>query len=422
MQTKMAIISSAEFFDRIQTVAKQVPNIELEGYIYEKPQEAAELIKQIKPCDVVFLSGTLPYLFSRKHHDQLPIPVLYMAQDEMTVSSTLLAALYHKKISLERISIDLFDASIVKNVLDAVDIETSPIHVRDYEQILKQEPYDFDELVAFHRSLWINGEIDLAITSVHVVYDQLVVLGVPAIRMADPKTSILRGLLDAKAKSEYMRSLSSQIAVGYVSFSLKPDEGLQKKIDDFAHDIFATVQQLTDMMYVFYSTRGDIQNLKPELLHHLVSHSQKISVGFGYGATMKEAEKNGMIALSFAEKNATELCCYILTEDKELLGPFPQSQKQHKLATDHPDLYSIAQKAKLSPANLSKLIEFARESQLQHFTSADLAEYLQVTRRTAERIIKKLADHDYIVVVGEEMTYQQGRPRSLYQLNIPIYY
>ncbi|WP_419392926.1 helix-turn-helix domain-containing protein [Cytobacillus praedii] len=84
-------------------------------------------------------------------------------------------------------------------------------------------------------------------------------------------------------------------------------------------------------------------------------------------------------------------------------------------------MLQIAQKAKLSPANLSKLIQFGKERQSHHFTAADLSEYLQVTRRTTERIIKKLADHGYISTVGEEMTYQQGRPRAVYILNLPIY-
>ncbi|MBY0122928.1 HTH domain-containing protein [Bacillus sp. S/N-304-OC-R1] len=422
MQIRIAVISSAEFFERIQSVSDQVPNIELESYIYQKPQEASELIKQIKPCDVVFLSGTLPYLFSKKHHEQLPIPVVYMAQDEMTVASSLLAALYHKKITLDRISIDLFDSSIVSNVLDAVDIDTSPIHIINYDAIIQKEPYDFEQLVSFHLSLWKQGEIDLAITSVHLVYDQLVQKGVPTLRMADPKTALIRGLQDAKAKAEYVKSQASQVAVGYLSFSTVLDEDQMKKVQAFAHEMYATVQQLNDHQFILYSTRGDIETLKPSVLDDLLSKSQKIAAGFGYGTTMKDADKNALIALSFAEKNPDDICCYILTEVKDLLGPFPQTHNQQKLVNDHPDLYLIAQKAKLSPANLSKIIDFAKDNQMNHFTSADLADYLQVTRRSAERIIKKLSDHGYIHIVGEEMTYQQGRPRSLYQLNIPIYF
>ncbi|MEH7525258.1 HTH domain-containing protein [Bacillus sp. JJ1503] len=419
MQTKIAVIGSAEFFEQIQSVSEQVPNIELEGYIYKQPQEAEYLIKQIKPCDVVFLSGTLPYLFSQKYHEQLPIPILYLAQDEMTVASTLLAALYHKKISLDRISIDLFDASIVSNVLDAVDIKTSPLHVRDYEDILLQEPYDFEQLVSFHHLLWKQGEIDLAITSVHVVYNQLILQGVPANRMADPKTALIRGLQDAKAKAEYVKSQASQVAVGYISVD-SLNEQQRKNLDTFAHEIYATVQQLNDSQFVLYSTRGDIESMRHEDLNQLFSKTDGNAIGFGYGATMKEAEKNALIALGFAEKNENSNCCFILTEKKDLLGPFPQLHKQQKLVNDHPDLYLIAQKAKLSPANLSKIIKFSKD--IHQFTSADLADFLQVTRRTAERMIKKLTDHGYIQIVGEEMTYQQGRPRALYKLNIPIYF
>ncbi|KAB2336119.1 helix-turn-helix domain-containing protein [Cytobacillus depressus] len=415
MQTRIAIIGSAEFFDRIQSVSHQVSNIELDGYIYQNPQEASQLLKQIKPCDVIFLSGTLPYLFTKKLHDQLPIPVVYLAQDEMTIASTLLAVLYHKNIPFERISIDLFDSSIVSNVLDAIDIETGPLHIMDYGNILLSELFKFDELVTFHHSLWKKGEIDLAITSVHAVYDQLFTLGVPVIRMADPKTTLIRGLQEAKAKAEYVKSQSAQVAVGYISVNSSNGEQ-RKSIDIFAHEIFATVQQRNDSLFVLYSTRGDIEALNPNDFSFL--ENQEIFIGFGYGATMKEAEKNALVALSFAEKNHHS--CYILTENKDLLGPFPHSQKQQKLVNDHPDLYLIAQKAKLSPANLAKIIDFAKDSGWQHFTSADLADYLQVSRRTAERMIKKLVDHGYIQIVGEEMTYQQGRPRALYNLNIPI--
>ena len=62
-------------------------------------------MNQLKPCDVVFFSGALPYYFSKKEREQLPVPTLYLAQDELTISSSLLAAIYHKQVSFDRISI-----------------------------------------------------------------------------------------------------------------------------------------------------------------------------------------------------------------------------------------------------------------------------------------------------------------------------
>ena len=48
----------------------------------------------------------------------------------------------------------------------------------------------------------------------------------------------------------------------------------------------------------------------------------------------------------------------------------------------------MAKLTSLSPLNISKLINFSNERQSAQFTSQNLSEYLQVTRRTTERIIK----------------------------------
>lgn len=78
-------------------------------------------------------SGALPYYFSKTEKEQLPIPSLYLAQDDMTVSASFLDILYHIGISLQRISIDLIDSSTVSNVLTAANIHTAPNHIMDYK-------------------------------------------------------------------------------------------------------------------------------------------------------------------------------------------------------------------------------------------------------------------------------------------------
>lgn len=421
MITKIAVLGSAEFIDKIKTVAPQVANIKLDEYVYQQPQDAPKLLTQLKPCDVVFFSGALPYYFSIKERKNLPIPCVYLAQDNYTVSSSFLSILYHKQISLNRISIDLVDASIIENVLEAADILSSPTHVIDYKLMLKENRFDITKLIEFHHSRWKKRETDLALTSVHAVYGQLVQLGVPAMRMRDPQNSIIKGLEAAKAEAILAKSQLSQVAVTY--FSIK-DSSNEEIIFQFINKHIATIQQVENGIYSIISTRGDVEAIiKGELLSELFGkYPELVAAGFGYGTALKEAEENARIALTFAEKKLTEGCAFLLNDKKELIGPLPQQLQQQRLINNHPEIYQIAQKAKLSPANLSKIIQFAKSRQTNQFTSADLADYLQITRRSTERIIKKLVDHHYIQIVGEEMTYQQGRPRALYTLNIPIYY
>lgn len=423
MITKIAVLGSAEFIEKIKTVALKVANIELNEYVYQNPQEASHLLTQLKPCDVVYFSGALPYYFSKEEREKLPIPSVYLAQDDYTISSSFLTILYHKQISLNRISIDLIDASIVKNVLEAAEITSYPTHIIDYQSMLKENQFDIAKLCEFHRSQWEKGATDLALTSVHAVYDQLIQLGIPAMRMRDPHNSIIKGLEAAKAEANFTKSQLSQVAVTYFSVKESSNE-INQSIKDLISRQYTAIQQIETGLYSILSTRGDIEAFINEgLLSKLFeSYPEQIAAGFGYGTAMKEAENNAKIALTFAEKEKNQSCGFILNDKKELIGPLPLTHQQQRLANNHPEFYKIAQRAKLSPANLSKIIQFAKSRQTNQFTSADLADYLQITRRSTERIIKKLVDHEYIRIVGEEMTYQQGRPRALYTLNIPIYY
>ena len=92
------------------------------------------------------------------------------------------------------------------------------------------------------------------------------------------------------------------------------------------------------------------------------------------------------------------------------------------MKTTEPALVEMAEKTKLSPANISKLMQYSLIRQTKQFTANDLALYLDVSRRTAERTLKKLVDYKYATIIGEEMTYRQGRPRALYEFNFPPYF
>ncbi|MGG4264511.1 transcriptional regulator [Peribacillus simplex] len=419
MNTRIAVIGSTEFIERIESITSEIAEIDLDAYIYQKPTEAGLLIKNLKPCDAVLFSGALPYYFSKKYHEHLPIPSFYLAQDEMSVTSSLLSVLYHKKISPHRISIDVSQASIVTNVLADLEIKMDPGYIMDYQEML-EDSFDISLITSYHQKLWKDGFIDLALTSVHSVFDQLQLIGVPAMRMVDPRSSIFKALKDIKAHTDLIKSRSSQIAVCYV---ISEEANAHELVDGLAHEIQASVQLLEDCHFILYSTRGDIESLmKKNGLNHFFDQFQKKStIGFGYGSTIMDADRHAKVALDFAEKHSDDKCGYIFTEDKDLLGPYPQHTKQQRLKNNHPELLQVAKQTKLSPANISKIIQFSHSRQSVQFTAAELEDYLQVTRRTTERILKKLSDHGHVTIVGEEMTYSKGRPRAVYELNLPVY-
>jgi hypothetical protein len=421
MKTKIALIGSREFIERVQTsIAYDLNSIELVPYIYDEPQEASKLMKEITPCDAVLFSGALPYFFSEQACRTLSVPVLYLEQDETALVTSLLYILHHHQIEPDRVSIDLMDLSFIDHVASDLHLKNPPLYVMDYKERLPHN-FNINEYTDFHRQLFQDGKTELALTSIHAVYDRLVELQIPCMRMIDPANSLIRAIDEAHSQSLLSKRKAATIAAARLS--VQEWEGKHEHLHELASLMKGTLQKNEDdASFTIYSNRGSIEHfLKNTDFPSLFQLEHPVLAGFGYGHTAAQAEANAQTALSFARKVDTDGCAFILNEEKELSGPYPdKNQKQH-LKNDHPEMLSLAKQLKLSPSNLSKIVQFYKSRSSRDFTAAELSDYLHITRRSTERILKKLVDNGSAKIIGEEMTYAQGRPRAVYELTFPIY-
>ncbi|KPL57982.1 hypothetical protein [Rossellomorea vietnamensis] len=416
MKTKIALIGSREFIEHAQSsIALDLNSIELVPYIYDEPQEASKLMKDITPCDAVLFSGALPYFFSEQACRTLSVPVLYLEQDETAVVTSLLYILYHHKIAPDRVSIDLMDRSYIDHVQSDLHLKNPPRYVKDYKECLPHN-FNINDYTDFHQQLFQEGKTELALTSIHAVYDRLSELHIPCMRMIDPSKSLIRTIDEAQSQSLLSKRKAGTIAA--VRLSVQDWEGEHERLHELARLMKGTLQENKDApSYTIYSNRGSIEHF----LESTDSLENPVLAGFGYGHTAAEAEANAETALSFARKVHPDGCAFILNEDKEMSGPYPDKNKKQHLKNNTPEMLSLAKQLKLSPSNLSKIIQFYKSRSSRDFTAAELSDYMQITRRSTERILKKLVDNGSAKIIGEEMTYAQGRPRAIYELTFPIY-
>ena len=390
-------------------------SIELVPYIYDEPQEASKHMKNLIPCDAVLFSGALPYFFSKEECRTLSVPVLYLEQDETALVTSLLYILHHHGIEPDRVSIDLMDLSFIDHAQSDLHLKNPPRYVMDYKERLPHN-FNINDYTDFHRQLFQEGKTELALTSIHAVYDRLVELHIPCMRMIDPAKSLMRAIDEAHSQSLLSKRKAATIAAARLS--LQEWDGEHEHLHELARLMKGTLQKNEgESSYTIYSNRGSIEHFldSTDFLEH------PILAGFGYGHTAAEAEANAQTALSFARKVDSDGCAFILNEEKELSGPYPDKSKKQHLKNDTPEMLSLAKQLKLSPSNLSKIIQFYKSRSSRDFTAAELSDYMQITRRSTERILKKLVDNGSAKIIGEEMTYAQGRPRAIYELTFPIY-
>ena len=415
MKVTIALVGSQEFCRQAESIV--LPhNMCIDYYQYDSPSEAPRLLEVLKPCHAILFSGSLPYEASEKILQTISIPAFYIQQNEHTIAITLLYLASEKNMAIHDISIDIKERTHIEQILQDLDPLSSMQKPAIHEL---QSNSDLQAVVNFHLEHFRNGKSKLALTSVHAVYDQLQAAGIPAFRMLDPASNILRAMEHAVQQADFARSEATKIAVGVLQVH-QPEELPQETIETLANYLQAQWKEKEDNFF-FYTTLGTIEFVLA--LKAFVQFCESLhpvsTLSFGLGQTMIEASDNAMSALQLGKQEIHE-GIFMLDEHKKLHGPLPATKPSIAMRLDDPDLLKISERTTLSPAVISKLKQFDQFRQSTPFTANDLAGYLAVSRRTAERTIKKLMDQQYIDTVGEEMTYSQGRPRALYKLKIAI--
>src|SRR5699024_9533809 len=186
----------------------------------------------------------------------------------------------------------------------------------------------------------------------------------------------------------------------------------------FAKRTDATVIQNADQTFTIIGT--------DKLLHHLRAHYRDfpllqemktrlklpIHMVFGLRLNAKESADNASLALDSC-KHSEHSICYIINERQEIIGPIGIKKE-----IDTSSLYrALIHDARLNNELSYHFIDFITERNNEPFSTNDIAQFYQVTKRSAARTVNKLLTGEVIKVSGEERPYTKGRRRKLFTVN-----
>ncbi|WP_203363858.1 hypothetical protein [Bacillus sp. REN10] len=434
MSIKVALFGPAEMVKLVKELESNVEGIEIIPYVYQTPRETEQLIQQAFECDIYLFSGIIPYYYSKKFFHMFDRPAIYIPDNELSVSLTLLSIFYRHQVGFNRLSIDLPDRKYVDRVMKQLEMQPEALYVQDYPWMEEEHHQDFqvDYILSMHRKLWNQGKVDLIITSIHAVFDQLKQENIPCVRMLEPERNIIDSLKEAKMLGELQQSQQAQVALGYVK--IEPLNDKDHKVNShiyqglmrLAKSIHCTLQQSASDFFVLYGTKGSMEFLvkNSDLLDpfylNIEQQAKVAKIGLGFGLTIVEAERNAHIALSYSEKVVGENAIHIVTEEQTVINPRKESLLVSVLKSENEEVVQLAKSLKISVTNVMKMVQFLASRPMNRFTASDVADYLEVSKRSAERLLKKFADGGYLYVIGEEQPFQNGRPRSIYRLDLPF--
>lgn len=428
MEVRIALFGREDIIQLARLYVRDKKHIEVVPFIYENESDIISLVDQAIMCDVYIFTEYLPYLYVQEKVQKTDKPVIQVAVDEYMFLTSLYRLRKKHTPVLHKLSIDIPTKETVEKVVSELGIKDETIYPLTYDQ-----SHTIENIVEHHEHLWNEGKIKYVLTSITEVKRQLEDKKIPVESMVIPLGNITEAIEEAFSIVTLNNSISAQVVSGIIQIRNK-DELVQTHGDSYISEVIEKIKQAVDTFksetdsslflnnahqFIMFGTKGTIDYLAgtyrdfPLLneIEKLMSPDVIVDIGFGLGLHAQEAEQHAQLALDACQK-LQKHTCYIVNERQEAIGPIGV-KKQLNTSALYQDL---VHKARLSNQLSYNFIDFIEIRNNEPFSSNDVAEHYNVTKRSAERTINKLLTGRVIKHVGEERPYTKGRPRKLFQI------
>lgn len=413
-------------------------DIRVTYYKYKNFSEAEKLcFENIDQVDVFIFGGWYPIRMIKDKSLFERIPCLNFpmtARDEL-YKLLLKLSIENEGLDLSRTYIDCIDEyNNFMGLKEVIPTERFPYAFTfPYEENLNQK------LLETHKRLWNEGKIDISITRYGSAVTELQKLGVKTYYLFPSRESILNTFNTAINEFKIKELQNSQIAIGHITIpkmntptiSFDYDSEM-KQITLYQAIMNFVIEHKIQNVIQKYSTRYEILISRGVLNEITNNYSQcllldylqrsvpfKVSIGWGLGADLRTARQNAQYANIESERNGGN-CSFVKTEFNNVIGPLAVDNCLTYRNTNKPQIVEISKKTKLSPVTIQKVIGVMEHLNSSELSASDIAYYLGITERSANRIISKLEQGELAVELYTKSEKLRGRPKKIYSFKLPL--
>lgn len=424
----IGIVGPLDSSEKIRKYLEKInTSLEARLYIREKTVNAIEVIEACEnECDVIIFTGCGVYeAVSSKYN--IKKPNVFVSRGGSSILKAFCEAT-NDNISLEKLSIDVVETEILEDILDEMDMNSKEIFSLPFSNEIDEMEY-----VNWHINLFKEKKIDVMFTGFGAVYNELKKKGYPVFRLEATRPQIK--VCYEKLKSEYAlnKAQYSQIAVeilnltdykgnkeNYYSNMIKKSD-IDKVIVEYVRGIQGSLFNFGRDEYVIFAHKGAIENDKNyEELLKLQKNVKKIgfylSVGIGIGTTAYQAEANGYKALKRCT-DSKEYGMFSIDEYDVIKGPLGlDNELSYSLVASDEYIIEVSEKTGLSCESIAKIMAISETRKSKIYDTKELADYLDMSERSARRILNKITSTDFGRIYAKESSNGGGRPKNIIEI------
>lgn len=391
------------------------PNIEVVYRFSDEIYDAITFTKELmNKVDCILYSSRTTYLLVKDHIND-SIESYYIPLK----GSGFFEALFYliKDHPIQFISID----GLAKEYIQSVICEIEGIDYTIVEHLGIVEGYE--KIVQRHLEA-IEGKSNVGIiTSIKKVQDALKQYHLPVVWLKPTQQDIIVCIERILLSSTQRRKRENQVIYGKFLIEFKEQNvqslnkkarvknKLEKALYRFVDDMYGYIIPVSETEYHFIAYRGDFERITEgyKVLNIFKEINQykelKVMLGVGFGMSIPVSVFHADVALKQCQQHSTNIA-FIVNEKRNVIGPIIINIPTVYQLTDHEKEFQTRQ--------IETIKKYLLKNNLNYFTSDEVAINLNVTKRTANRIISNWLDSNLIEFFGLEKVNGRGRPRQCY--------
>lgn len=393
--------------------------------IYERNQDKIEGI---------LFTGSVSYNYFLGQAGLLKIPVMFVENSFENHYLFIISHLMnHPDIPLNEIYIDTFDDNrFISAISDAIPASLMPQIRKDYDCF---SPTLIDELYEHILKLWKENKIKIAYVGYNPLYYKLIDEGIPCQYIKLPEETILTGIKNIISQVDLNNMYNNNTVVVLIDFMYK--EKSELNINEIEYRQATLFKVLVDYKKTFDNDAeiNIIQNLtsfemsfnKKYLLkagndtYSLLDFIEKkysydYIIGIGMGNDIIECRNRAIKAINFAS-NFGDRCSFLI-KNAIVKGPINSTSCLEIPLSAYEKNKQISKIIDVSNSNFTRIMALF-EKYKEDITSNTVAQYLNITERSANRIISNLVEKEIIKEqIKGNSNFGKGRPTKYYRINI----
>ncbi len=412
---KIGIIGPRDSAENIAEKLSRVDeSIECKFYIREEISKVGEVIDRCEDeVDGIILTGAGVHA-TIEGIRPLTKPFAYIHRNTLSLVSTLWKAREDFK-DLSRFSVDVVSREAFTEAVEELNLPPDTTRIMPFCSSCTEEDY-----IKWHTKLFKEGETDFILTGFGDVYTRLKREGYPVYRLFPTYSQVKEAYREILHKAHISKLKSSQIAVQVIKVTKKINKNyyeelniqnkLQKEIISYVRDVQGALYTSGGDEYVITGTRGSFKDSIKSFMKLLSNVVVEISSGIGYGSTAYEADVNARNALLASIREGG---LFVIDECGTLRRPVGPGKVSGESRNKKIEI--ISEVTKLSPVYISKIMTLLERKEELRVDSRELAGYLEISERSARRIITKLIENNYGSLETEEKV-SKGRPKNIIKI------